>query len=103
MFNMPVLELAKIRRSGGRVAQGLPRISAGAAGIRERPNRSVQRDIALAEMTARPSHLSYERGDVAESGSRREAARRRVTCEVAPHHFTLTDDRSRRRSATTPT
>ena len=39
------------------------------------------------------AHLPHERGDVAARGARRQAATAsRVTCEVAPHHFTLTDE-----------
>lgn len=54
----------------------------------------VDRDIALGEMTGSPVHIAHL--------STRQALRSvwaaksrgvKVTCEVAPHHFTLTDER----------
>ena len=54
----------------------------------------VERDIALAELTGGPYHVvPHERAAVAARGARRQGARRHhVTCEVAPHHFVLTDE-----------
>ena len=54
----------------------------------------VERDIVArgADRRARPRR-AHERAAVDPRGARRQGARRdRVTCEVAPHHFTLTDE-----------
>ena len=54
----------------------------------------VERDIALAEMTGARVHIAHLSTRQALRGVR--AARERgvrVTCEVTPHHFTLTDAR----------
>ena len=79
-----------------RRARRLPRRRRSAcAAFPARPSRSwSQRDISLAELTggARP-HRAHERAPVA--ATRCATARRAacsVTCEVAPHHFTLTDE-----------
>jgi len=53
----------------------------------------VQRDIALAELTGGHVHIAHlsarESLDAVRAGKARNV---RVTCEVTPHHFTLTDD-----------
>jgi len=54
----------------------------------------VERNIALAEMTGSPVHIAHLSTRQALRGV--WAARSRgvkVTCEVTPHHFTLTDER----------
>jgi dihydroorotase len=97
VFNLPVIdhcEEASLKGEGvaheGRVASmlGLRGIPATAESI------IVERDIALAEMTGGAVHIAHL--------STRQALRAvwaarsrgvRVTCEVAPHHFVLTDER----------
>ena len=53
----------------------------------------VERDIALAELTGAPVHIAHmsarESMRAVRAGKDRAV---RVTCEVAPHHFTLTDE-----------
>jgi dihydroorotase len=54
----------------------------------------VERDIALAEMTGSPLHIAHLSARQALRAVRAAKARGvNVTCEVAPHHFTLTDER----------
>jgi len=56
----------------------------------------AQRDIALAELTGGAIHIAHMSArqtlDAVRVGKARGA---RVTCEVTPHHFVLTDDRLR--------
>ncbi|HET7617355.1 MAG TPA: dihydroorotase [Vicinamibacterales bacterium] len=53
----------------------------------------VERDIALAELTGAPVHVAHMSARqsirAVRDGKLRDV---RVTCEVAPHHFTLTDE-----------
>jgi len=53
----------------------------------------VERDISLAELTGAPVHIAHmsarESIRAVRAGKDRGV---RVTCEVAPHHFTLTDE-----------
>jgi dihydroorotase len=53
----------------------------------------VQRDIALAEITGAPVHIAHMSA-AASLRAVREGKQHgaKVTCEVAPHHFTLTDE-----------
>jgi dihydroorotase len=54
----------------------------------------VERDIALAEMTGSPLHIAHLSTRQALRAVRAAKARGvKVTCEVTPHHFTLTDER----------
>jgi dihydroorotase len=54
----------------------------------------VERDIALAELTGSPLHIAHLSTRQALRAVRAAKARGvRVTCEVTPHHFTLTDER----------
>jgi len=54
----------------------------------------VQRDIVLAAMTGSHAHIAHLSTSGALLGVRAAKERGvRVTCEVAPHHFTLSDDR----------
>jgi dihydroorotase len=65
-------------------------------GLRGRPalaeESDAMRDCALAEMTGARVHLAHvsTRGAI-EAVRRAKARGAEVTCEVAPHHFTLTD------------
>ena len=97
MFRMPVIdhcEEPSLKGEGvaheGYVASqlGLRGIPAAAESI------IVERDIALAEMTGSPLHIAHLSTRQALRAVRAAKARGvRVTCEVAPHHFTLTDER----------
>jgi dihydroorotase len=53
----------------------------------------VERDVSLAEMTGAPVHIAHmsarESIRAVRAGKERGV---RVTCEVSPHHFTLTDE-----------
>jgi dihydroorotase len=97
MFGMPVIdhcEEATLKGEGvaheGYIASllGLRGIPAAAESI------MAERDIALAEMTGSSLHLAHL--STRQALRAMEAAKARgtnVTCEVTPHHFTLTDDR----------
>jgi dihydroorotase len=54
----------------------------------------VERDIALAEMTGGPFHVCHMSARQSIRAVREAKARgvTNVTCEVAPHHFVLTDE-----------
>jgi dihydroorotase len=54
----------------------------------------VERDIALAELTGGPYHVCHMRARQSIRAVRDAKARgtANVTCEVAPHHFVLTDE-----------
>src|ERR687894_2272250 len=66
-------------------------------GLRGRPalaeESDAARDCALAELTGARVHLAHvsTRGAV-EAGKRAKESGAQVTCEVTPHHFTLTDE-----------
>ena len=70
---------------------------ASALGLRGIPGAAesvmVERDISLAELTGAPVHIAHmsarESIRAVRAGKDRGV---RVTCEVAPHHFTLTDE-----------
>jgi dihydroorotase len=54
----------------------------------------VERDVVLAAMTGSHAHIAHLSTSGALRAVRAAKARGvRVTCEVAPHHFTLSDDR----------
>ncbi len=79
--------------AGGAVNQGPTAEKLGLPGIPSESEEScVERDLALAAETGAPLHLAH----LSTAGSIqmvREAKRNgiRVTCEVTPHHFTLTE------------
>ena len=96
MFNMPVLEHCEdpSLKGEGVAHEGF---HASALGLRGIPGAAesimVQRDIALAEMTGAAVHICHMSAATSlravREGKQHGA---RVTCEVAPHHFTLTDE-----------
>ncbi|HEV3215994.1 MAG TPA: dihydroorotase [Vicinamibacterales bacterium] len=96
MFGMPVLDHCEdpSLKGEGVAHEGYQASSLGLRGIPGvAESIMVQRDIALAEMTGAPVHICHM--SAAESlravrEGKRHAAK--VTCEVAPHHFTLTDE-----------
>jgi dihydroorotase len=96
MFGMPVLDHCEdpSLKGEGVAHEGYQASSLGLRGIPGvAESIMVQRDIALAEITGAPVHICHM--SAAESlravrEGKQHAAK--VTCEVAPHHFTLTDE-----------
>jgi dihydroorotase len=96
MFGIPVLDHCEdpSLKGEGVAHEGYQASSLGLRGIPGvAESIMVQRDIALAEITGAPVHICHM--SAAESlravrEGKRHAAK--VTCEVAPHHFTLTDE-----------
>jgi dihydroorotase len=95
-LHVPIIEHAETPElsAGGAMNDGAVAKRLGARGI---PNDSedecVRRDLKLAEETGGHVHIAH----LSTSGAMsmvRDAKRRglRVTCEVTPHHFTLTDE-----------
>jgi dihydroorotase len=96
MFNMPVLEHCEdpSLKGDGVAHEGY---HASALGLRGIPGVAesimVQRDIALAEMTGAAVHICHMSAATSLRAVREgKQLGARVTCEVAPHHFTLTDE-----------
>ncbi len=96
MFDKPVLNHAEVREltSHGVMHEGLVSLVLGLPGIpAAAEDVMTSRDIALAEATGGRLHVMH----VSTAGAVeiiRRAKRRgvRVTAEVTPHHFTLTDE-----------
>ncbi len=96
MFDKPILNHAEVREltSGGVMHEGLVSLLLGLPGMPTvAEDAMVARDILLAEATGGRIHIMH----VSSQGSVelvRRAKRRsvRVTTEICPHHFTLTDD-----------
>ena len=96
MFQMPVIDHCEdLSLKGDGVAH--EGFHASAFGLRGSPavaeELMVERDITLAGLTGGAVHIAHlsARGSLraVRSGKQREI---RVTCEVAPHHFTLTHE-----------
>ena len=96
MFDKPILNHAEVREltQGGVMHEGLVSMMLGLAGMPSvAEDVMTGRDMALAEATGARIHIMH----VSSAGSvdiiRRAKARGvRVTTEVCPHHFTLTDE-----------
>ena len=96
MFDKPILNHAEVREltQGGVMHEGLVSLMLGLPGMPAvAEDVMTGRDIALAEATGGRIHIMH----VSSAGSVdiiRRAKRRgvRVTTEVCPHHFTLTDE-----------
>jgi dihydroorotase len=96
MFHMPMIEHCEdptlkgdgCAHEGPRAAElGLRGIPGAAEAI------TAARDILLAEMTGGHVHIAHMSAWTTLEAVRQGKSRGvRVTCEVAPHHFTLTDD-----------
>lgn len=96
MFDMPLIEHCEdpTLKADGCAHEG-PR--AAALGLKGIPGAAeaitASRDILLAEMTGGRVHIAHMSAwttlEAVRQGKSRGIA---VTCEVAPHHFTLTDD-----------
>jgi dihydroorotase len=96
MFNMPMIEHCEdpSLKSDGCAHEG-PRASE--LGLKGIPGAAeaitAARDILLAEMTGGCLHIAHMSAWTTLEAVRQGKSRGvKVTCEVAPHHFTLTDD-----------
>jgi dihydroorotase len=97
MFNLPVIEHCEDQtlKDDGVAHEGFHASALGLRGIPgEAESIMALRDIALAELTRGAVHIAHMSArqtlDAVRWGKSRGA---RVTCEVTPHHFVLTDER----------
>jgi dihydroorotase len=97
MFRMPVIEHCEEQtlKGDGVAHEGFQATSLGLRGIPgEAESIMALRDISLAELTGGAVHIAHMSArqslDAVRYGKSRGA---RVTCEVTPHHFVLTDER----------
>src|SRR6266566_872567 len=97
MFHMPVIEHCEEQtlKADGVAHEGFHASALGLRGIPgEAESIMALRDIALAELTRGAVHIAHMSArqtlDAVRWGKSRGA---RVTCEVTPHHFVLTDER----------
>jgi dihydroorotase len=97
MFNLPVIDHCEepTLKGEGVAHEGYIASMLGLRGIPATAESIiVDRDIALAEMTGRAVHIAHLSTRQALRSVRAAKARGiAVTCEVAPHHFVLTDER----------
>ncbi len=100
MFGMPVIDHCEDKSLAG---EGVAHESflTSQLGLRGIPSAAedvmVDRDIVLASMTGSAVHIAHLSTRGALRSVREGKARgTRVTCEVTPHHFTLTDERLER-------
>jgi dihydroorotase len=96
MFNMPIIEHCEEQslKADGVAHEGFQASALGLRGIPgEAESIMALRDIALAELTGGAVHIAHMSArqtlDAVRYGKSRGA---RVTCEVTPHHFVLTDE-----------
>jgi dihydroorotase len=96
MFDMPVIEHCEDQtlKGDGVAHEGFQSSSLGLRGIPgEAESIMALRDISLAELTGGAVHIAHMSArqtlDAVRYGKARGA---RVTCEVTPHHFVLTDE-----------
>ncbi len=96
MFNLPVIEHCEEQtlKGDGVAHEGFQASSLGLRGIPgEAESIMALRDISLAELTGGVVHIAHMSArqtlDAVRYGKSRGA---RVTCEVTPHHFVLTDE-----------
>jgi dihydroorotase len=99
MFHMPVIEHCEEQtlKGDGVAHEGFQASALGLRGIPgEAESIMALRDISLAELTRGVVHIAHMSArqtlDAVRYGKSRGV---RVTCEVTPHHFVLTDDRLR--------
>jgi len=97
MFDMPVIEHCEEQslKGDGVAHEGFQASALGLRGIPgECESIMALRDISLAELTGGLVHIAHMSArqtlDAVRYGKNRHV---RVTCEVAPHHFILTDER----------
>jgi dihydroorotase len=96
MFGMPVIEHCEDQtlKGDGVAHEGFQSSALGLRGIPGQAESIMAlRDIALAELTGGVVHIAHMSARQTLDGVRWGKSRRaRVTCEVTPHHFVLTDD-----------
>jgi dihydroorotase len=97
MFDMPVIEHCEEQtlKADGVAHEGFQATALGLRGIPgEAESIMALRDISLAELTGGRVHIAHlsarQTLDAVRYGKARGV---RVTCEVTPHHFVLTDER----------
>ncbi len=99
MFDKPVLNHAEIREltEHGVMHEGVVSLVLGLSGIpAAAEDVMTARDIALAEATGGRLHMMHVSTENSVEAIRRAKLRKvRVTAEVTPHHFSLTDERLR--------
>ncbi|NIM03597.1 amidohydrolase family protein [bacterium] len=96
MFNLPVISHCEDLNlsTGGVMNEGFTSTVLGLKGIpRQAEEIMVARDIALAELTGGKLHLAHitTRGSV-ELVRQAKKKRIKVTCETAPHYFSLSEE-----------
>ena len=96
MFGMPVIDHCEDQslKGDGVAHEGYQAATLGLRGI---PGAAeavmVERDVLCAEMTGAGVHVAHMSARASARAVRKgKEAGVRVTCEVTPHHFTLTDD-----------
>src|SRR5207244_6518915 len=96
MFGMPVIDHCEEQtfKGDGVAHEGFHAATLGLRGIPgEAESIMALRDIALAELTGGVVHIAHMSARQTLDAVRYGKARGiRVTCEVTPHHFVLTDD-----------
>ncbi len=96
MFDKPVMNHSEIREltEGAVMHEGLTSLILGLSGMpTAAEDVMASRDIALAEATGGRFHLMHvSTGGSVDAVRRAKARGIRVTTEVCPHHFTLTDE-----------
>lgn len=96
MFDVPIIQHAEDRSmtQGGAIHEGFVSTSLGLPGMPSVAEETIiARDIAIAEYVNAKYHVAH----ISTAGSVeiiRQAKKKKlkVTCEVTPHHFTLTDE-----------
>jgi len=96
MFNKPIIQHAQDMpmTKGGVMNEGLTATELGLPGMPSvAEDVMVSRDISLARYTGGQYHLAHmSTAGAVDLIRQAKAAGLKVTCEVTPHHFTLTDD-----------
>ena len=96
MFNLPLIQHSEILdlTEGGCMNEGAVSTELGLKGMpTEAEDIMVYRDIALLEKTGGRLHVAHiSSGNSVDLVRHAKAKGLPVTCEVAPHHFTLTDE-----------
>lgn len=96
MFNLPLIQHSEMLdlTEGGCMNEGVVSTELGLKGMpTEAEDIMVYRDIALLEKTGGRLHVAHiSSGNSVDLVRHAKAKGLPVTCEVAPHHFTLTDE-----------
>jgi dihydroorotase len=96
MFGMPVIEHCEdpTLKGDGVAHEGFHAAELGLRGIPGAAEAlGVERGVLLAELTGSAFHVAHMSARVSlRAVAKAKEAGVRVTCEVAPHHFTLTDE-----------